>query len=444
MVEGDESRRGTSSCDVVVIGGGISGLGAAAVLADAGVQVVVLERAKDLGGRAWSFNLKGHVTNVGGPRAGLEGRRVDELFARAGREPGERAFFDGVVHHRDGEFRDLTRLAMGAPPEELTRFMAAIGEVTPADLPRLDAQPADEWLTGFASHPDLIDTARLAGIVLTTVPRLADMAASALYEALQTVFTIPRIYLTAHGYGDYMGILADVVTTAGGEVHSHATARRIELDGDAVSGVTVEHRDGPTETIACRHAVVAFPVWDLFSLVDPASFPAEFVESARHLERKTAIFGLTAATREPLYDHRCFVLTDAPRAEHPLSAFMASNVAPSLSPPGEHLFEACCQCDFEVSQDKAMLAKYIDLMKEDLSDMLPGWEEEVIWLNSYFHWVEPARTAGRIGAFRPDTQLPGPRGLWLVGDTNASRALPGLECAADSAMDCAERILSAG
>lgn len=429
------------SYDAVIIGAGIGGLGTAALLSHAGKRVLVLESAKEIGGRAYSFTHRGHITNVGGPRAGLEGRRVDELFHKVGREPGERGFFDGVVHYRDGDFHDLTKLAMGAPAEEVQRLFGALAEIGPDDLPELDAVPADQWLSGYASHPDLVDTARLAGIVLTTVPRLPDMAASALVEALRTVMTIPRIYLAAHGYGDYMRILAEVVRDAGGDIRTHSSATQVEVDGGQVRSVTFASRDRAPEIAHTPNAVVAFPAWNMFSVVDESLFPSDFVQTTRNLERKTAIFGITAAVREPLYSHKCFVLTDAPRAAHPLSAYMASNVTPSVSPEGEHLFEACCQCDFDMSKDKALLAKHIDLMKQDLDEILPGWQDEVIWINSYFHWVEPARTAGRTGTFRPDSKAPGVEGLWMVGDTNSSRVLPGLECAADSAMGCAEMIL---
>ncbi len=430
--------------DAVVIGAGIGGLGTAALLAHAGRRVLVLETAKEIGGRAYSFHHRGHITNVGGPRAGLEGRRVDELFTRAGTRPGERGIFDGVVHYREETFQDLTKLAVGAPPEQIEALFTAVRDATDEDLEQLDSVPADEWLRGHATHPDLVDTARLAGIVLTTIPTLADMAASALVESLRTVLTMPRIYLTAHGYGDYMRILAEVVTRGGGEVRTHVAARRIGVDEGRVTEVVFEARDGSVETVRTSHAVAAFPVWDLFSIVDEALFPTEFTSMARHLDRKTAIFGITAAVREPLYDHRNFVLTDAQRAGHPLAAYMASNVTPTVSPEGEHLFEACCQCDFDLGSDKELVAKKIDLMKEDLDEMLPGWQEQVIWSSSYFHWVEPARTAGRYGVFRPGCAAPGVEGLWLVGDTNASRAVPGLECAADSAMVCAGLILDQG
>jgi phytoene dehydrogenase-like protein len=426
--------------DAVVVGAGMGGLGTAALLTQAGLRVLVLEAAKDIGGRAYSFSHRGHVTNVGGPRAGLAGGRVDELFARLGRPTGERACFDGVRHWVDGELVDLTQVAMAAPLDELQSFFAAVQAVTDDDLPALDAVPADQWLEPLAQHRALVDTARLAGVVMTTIPRLSDMAASALVESLRIILGMPDIYLAAHGYGDFMAVLAAVVAEGDGEVRTRTTVRRVVVEHGAVRGVQVEERDGTTETVRAPVVVCAFPVWDLFRIADVSWFPSAFVDQVRHLEERTAIFGITAALREPLYDGRFFILTDAPRAGHPLSAFMASNVAPSVSPPGEHLLEACCQCDHALGADKEALARHIELLRADIDAMFPGWEDQALWVQGSFHWEEPARTAGRAGRFRPDSVAPGISGLYLAGDTVASRAVPGLECAADSAMRCASAI----
>lgn len=441
--------------DVIVVGAGMGGLGTAALLSTAGLRVVVLEQAKDIGGRAYSFRHRGHVTNVGGPRAGLGGGRVDELFSRIGRPPGERGRFDdGVRHWTGSELVDLTQLAMTAPPDELQAFFAAVMAVTDDDLPALDAVPADEWLAPIAHHPALVDTARLAGVVMTTIPTLDAMAASALVESLRIILRMPDIYLAAHGYGDFMRILAEAVRAGGGEVRTRVSARALLVHGGpagsggaggaggaVVRGVEVQDRQGGVTELRAPVVVCAFPVWDLFALTDPSWFPPEFVDQVTHLEERTAIFGLTAALREPLYEGRYFILTDAERTGHPLSAFMASNVTPTVSPEGEHLLEACCQCDHALGADKAALDRHLALLRQDIDAIFPGWESTALWVNGYFHWEEPARTAGRAGVYRPASAAPGVEGLYLAGDTVASRALPGLECAADSAMLCAAAIL---
>ena len=150
---------------------------------------------------------------------------------------------------------------------------------------------------------------------------------------------------------------------------------------------------------------------------------------------RTGVF-LTAETFREF-----FVLTDGQRCGYPISGFMASNVTPTLAPEGEHLFEVCCQCDYEIGDDRKRLNRTIERLEEDLEEMFPGWRDRVIWRKPYFHWEEPARTAGRSGVFRPESKAPGVEGLYLAGDTVASRSLPGLECAADSAMICAREIL---
>jgi len=427
--------------DAVVVGGGLSGLGVSALLAQSGRSVLTLERAKDLGGRAYSYTRRGHVTNIGGPRAGLDQGKVDELFTTIGREPGARGFFEDVKHFSDGEFGSLAAMVTGADSDELVAFLTAVTTVGEDDLPALDAISAHAWLSERINDRTLIDLARFASVVLTTLPRLEDIAASSMIRSLQIILQSPRIYLAAHGYGDFMRILAEASREAGGEIRTGARATEITVRDGRACGVAFADKEGTVEQVDADVVVASFPVWDLFDLVDRSHFPADFVDQVAGVERQTAIFGITAALREPLYEGKYFVLTDAVRAGHPMAGFMASNVTPEVSPEGEHLFEVCCQCDIELGADKQQLAATLALLKEDLDEMFPGWRDQTIWENDYFHWEEPARNPGREGVFRPGNRAPGVEGLWLAGDTVGSRALPGLECAADSAMACASGII---
>jgi phytoene dehydrogenase-like protein len=418
-----------SDYDAIVIGAGMSGLGLSALLAQAGVRVLTVEKGKQIGGRAYSFRYKGHTTNIGGPRAGLEGGKVDAMFERLGVEPGERGFFDDVKTFRNGEFMSLPRLALQGDVAEAGRLMSATRELAlSADLAVFDAMKASEWIADHVSSPEVLDVARFAGIVMSTIPRLEDMAASTLFESLRIIQSNPRIYLAAHGYGDFMRILAETGVAQGGEVRTHAGVGEIIIEDGRVAGVVIRAGGRPSERIEAPVVVAALPVWDLFAMADRSLFPDEFVAKVNHLARKTAIFGITAALREPLYDEKFFVLTDGERCGYPISGFMASNVTPTLAPEGEHLFEVCCQCDFELGDDRSRLNAAVDRLTEDLEEMFPGWRDGVIWQQSYFHWEEPARSAERAGVFRPESRAPG-------------RALPGLECAADSAMICAQLIL---
>lgn len=427
--------------DAIIIGSGISGIGLGALLAQAGRKVLVLEKDPVLGGRAYSFRYRGHIMNIGGPRAGLLDGRVDTLFARLGKEPGERGFFDGVTTWRDGSLVSLPSLVS---PQDLLGLYQLTKEVPPGEMPGYDNRPGPEWLDSVVSDPGVRQVARYVAIVMTTIPRLEDIAASALINAVRHGIRHSTTYLTAHGYGDYIRILAEALTEHGGEIAARARAREILLEKNRVKGVRVEVRekDGKPREMRVRAPIVvtAFPIWEIFRILGESRFPPHFVGMAKHLDRPATIFGISVGLREPLFEGRGFIMTDLPRTRHPFSAFMASNIVPTISPEGEHLFECCCQCAPGLGSNKPELEKYLALLRQDLEEMFPGWEEKSLWTWSYFHWVEAARNPGRDGVFRPGLKAPGIEGLYFVGDSTDSRLAPGLECASDSAMRAAEMI----
>lgn len=91
MVVSVEAIMTGNACDVAVVGGGLGGLAAAGLLARRGLDVLVLERASALGGRAgthvrdgFCFNEGAHALYLGGAAA----RVLGELGVRwIGRQP---------------------------------------------------------------------------------------------------------------------------------------------------------------------------------------------------------------------------------------------------------------------------------------------------------------------------------------------------------------------
>src|SRR6188474_1171270 len=76
--------------DVVVIGGGAAGIGAARKLTDAGVPCILLEARDRLGGRAWTRDVGGYPLDLGcgwlhsadrnpfSEIANAQGKRIDQ------------------------------------------------------------------------------------------------------------------------------------------------------------------------------------------------------------------------------------------------------------------------------------------------------------------------------------------------------------------------------
>ncbi len=433
--------------DAIVIGTGLAGLGASALLARAGKKVLALEKHRYIGGRTASFDHQGYIMNIG-QHAGLEGQKIDQLFARVGKKPGAREYFNEIVVFRRGEFIPLVDLTPLGDPE-LIKFIEEVHRLTPEDFEKLDAISGEEFFAKWLKNQDTTNLLRLNGVIMTTIPWLKDMAASSAAEAIRTVFRSTDTWLASHGMGDFLRILVEVVRENGGDVKAGAPVTKILVEGNRACGVIVEEEEeavfegelGEAKRIEAPIVIAAFPIWDLFKVTDSSLFSREFIDKVMHLDKRTANIGITAGMKEPLYEDKKFIINEFPRAGYPGTVFMPTNVVPTIAPEGAHLLDSSIICEYDVGRDREQLFKKLEAMKEDVEEMFPGWQKKCEWIKPYFHWEEPARNPGREGVFRPGPKAPGIEGLFFAGDTVSSRALPGMECACDSAMICVQEIL---
>src|SRR5215510_11180584 len=149
--------------EVIVIGGGVSGLAAAAFIAKAGKRVSVFEQSHALGGRAQTKEQNGFFLNIG-PHALYRGGRGIEVLRELGIEPvgrvpsvsGAFAVKDGVKHtFPAGAVSLLTTSLFGLSAKlEAARFLASIGRI---DGNRLLGMSVREWLDRTLTHDEVKD-----------------------------------------------------------------------------------------------------------------------------------------------------------------------------------------------------------------------------------------------------------------------------------------------
>jgi phytoene dehydrogenase-like protein len=377
------------SYEVVVVGAGLGGLTAAAVLAARGASVCVVERASQAGGCVAASEKFGYVFE---PTAGLyAGWGENETHARLFAElraapPGARRLLpaytvrlaDGAqvrVGHEDwGEteaelcaaFPECAALAVGffdelwrvAEAEEAARARALIAV----------ARRRGEWLRkivrrgggaeGVGRNEDegWIEEAR-ADVVATrlsgTSPRFrrfidaqlqlfasCSSAECSLLEAARSLAPVRRgLYALAGGAQAHADALAESIRRSGGALRFDTTALRLSYDAaGTVAGVVLLSGE---ELRASRAVVSNLTVWDTYGkLVGAARTPADVRAGLRRARGRGAylvLLGLDEEAAARLPSERVIAISSeeggefdpASPAFDPARSMCALNVAPA-------------------------------------------------------------------------------------------------------------------
>jgi phytoene dehydrogenase-like protein len=390
--------------DLIVLGGGLAGLTAAASAAQAGRRVLVCERQSHLGGRAATDSTEGFSLNLG-PHALYPGGAAFRALRALGIElPGAPprvvgyAASGGQLHTLPAGPVSLLLSGLLSPAGkwELGRILGSLDRIDPA---RYQGQSVDQVVASLAANPG-------ARALLRAFLRLSsyceDTGAHCGAAALDPFLRSARlgVFYVEGGWQTMVDRIASVAQKAGAVLRCGAGIEEIE------GGDPWELRTGEGERLRARSVLLTVgPRVASALLGSRAPGLAAFADRAEPLRGACLDVALSSVPRPEV---RTLLGIDTPC----FASLQSETVR--LAPEGGgviHLIRYLRQGERPAPEHRAELEQLLDGMQ-------PGWRSRVVrqrWMPNLT--VSHARVDASAGlAGRPGVSLPGLPGIFLAGD----------------------------
>jgi phytoene desaturase len=426
-------------CDIAIIGSGIGGLAAGALLSNAGYRVIVVEKLPFAGGRCATLDFQGYKIDTGVSLV------VDEVHGALCREVGADFEFRAVdpllvCHLKGKDYPFSTPDGMVALISEASRDDAETGRVLTALMRGvLWTEPSCsmsflDWLKQYTDNPDLIAVFQclvtsLSGLRLSEIPAGAYFRMIAEAEkALLKTSGFPM-----HGGGAVSEALVKAIRMRGGEVWTRCPALRINVDDGRVTGALIRRR-GKECQIHAQAVISNAGPRQTVELVGKERLSAGYVKDVESL-KSVPIIRIVATSDSPLMEGLSVrLLTEARRL---LLVWNPSNGCPDIAPEGKHVlagfaFPASAFPPYDFKDD-------IELCLQDLRDYIPDFDQRarILRIDTFRgDWPEYGTHSGYGLPIKTPIE-----GLYLVGDTSAPIGWFGSPAAVKSARLATEDVV---
>jgi monoamine oxidase len=247
-----DNRADGLRAQVIVVGAGFAGLRAATLLAEAGVDVVVLEARDRVGGKVESqTDQLGALVDTGGQFVCDDMTHVLDLVRAQGKhlvEVGDGR--SGLAFFGDRETADP--IGLDRVDDEAWATWQELDELPLDSFPD---QSADDWLAARIDDPTVLEAGRAAIGSMLCMPLDRIPVANAAHEAQRTPLTVPELqYIVAE---TIHAVAVDLAAALPRPVQLGVSIDRIVR---SASGVTIEG-SGPTGpvTVHADEVLLAVP-----------------------------------------------------------------------------------------------------------------------------------------------------------------------------------------
>lgn len=460
----------TIDSDICIIGAGISGLTAGALLSKKGYNVTIFEKEPLIGGRALSFDASFYSINQ---YLNLLSRfQMNVPFS----EPELSTIFNKKMLH--GYKLDLGYHAIGGGVmSNLNRVFAVLDDcietlessvgfikedgydfpfLTPLDkikiLPKiLRLLFASENTLKQLDNISMTKTIKQYGqgkmkLILeifsrsiSTVNNLDRISTGEMFRAQRTLLRGSKpVGYPKNGLGEIHQKFLKAIKNNGGTIKTGIPVKKILIEGSKAIGIIAGEKEYKFDAI-----ISTLIIQNLFSIVDEKHFPKEYVKMIKSLEGTGSLCAYYSLKEiDPSLLGKTFHFIERDIGVDGNDAvgmidFMSAVPDAGISPPSHHLVQSYIICTPEEAKDKKTLDKLKIALDKNLDRLIPRFYSQLRWAiyPAIWHLDGVAKT---IDNLKPDIKTP-VENLYIIGDCVKASGI-GINCAINSGWDIQEMI----
>lgn len=419
-----------ASYDAIVLGSGVGGSCAAALLAHEGYRVLLAEKRAYLGGRFSTSDHDGYLCATGGLAVQVGGpveQVCREIGIESGVKPASRSawWIDGQFHEisaSGGSLRSTIR-RVATSEDESRRVLTALADALNW-LEPTDALSFRDWLNQYTTNP------KIHGLFQATIASLLtvnswELPAAEYFKLTKNIAPLRFGYVEG-GSLKLWERMADVVRVRGGDVQTSCSAARIVTDGSRVTGVTLRMQNRDVH-VSAPIVVSNLGPHATVELAGREPFEQSYLAHLDRDVKATAILWLHFSSDEPVLDYSAIAVCGTRRVN---MVDAPSYDCPDVAPPGKHLYTVGGAPPNAL--EPGDLDAEFDLVLEDIREIVPAFDERCRVLTKTCY-------RGKWPGFRtvpgsPVSHRTSVKGLFNVGDACCPRGFAGSMGAAKSAM----------